>query len=549
MGRLRRLDVIRKGKRIRLLCISICVRNKNLLGATGSGIDGVSERQQFLLQLVSRYSPLFALEVFSAVALSDALLVHLELRPDWARMWSKEELLRRAWEAFPNLVKEYCRERNIEFDPQQGPPEVLLTHRRFLKKMRKRLQSLSLFFQLIKQISALKFNREDKVRGHFWAERFEAIPVTDKQFSVLMSLLAESQPVVMHVVSALEQPHTSSGWWRLLEGMLTGGIEVDAETQSDVVRLSERVRAFFGRDVLWLRARRRRQEADTHGPEGDVQEAQDANLDEAAVEASQAPPASTEAHSDAEASRAEASSSQLPAGAERVGKVVQGPIPMLVLGLVDSRECSPEEAEEGETWQARGIGPLNEVEWAHLLGWIGATWCAWRLIKPEDQDVEFDRKRYRNWREGGSRLKMRELTEREQQAAQQRLIEWLTEWAAVCQVPGLATEEQRVQWAMRLVAARATPEELADVVGELLGLSVQRKVDLQAALARVQLSINRIVEAGELWRVDLVRGARELLGLREWVARRRAMLRGERHEPAESGASSQSDSSPPTNSG
>ncbi|GIW94098.1 MAG: hypothetical protein KatS3mg110_2139 [Pirellulaceae bacterium] len=127
MGRLRRLDVIRKGKRIRLLCISICVRNKNLLGATGSGIDGISERQQFLLQLVSRYSPLFALEVFSAVALSDALLVHLELRPDWARMWSKEELLRRAWEAFPNLVKEYCRERNIEFDPQQGPPEVLLS--------------------------------------------------------------------------------------------------------------------------------------------------------------------------------------------------------------------------------------------------------------------------------------------------------------------------------------------------------------------------------------------------------------------------------------
>ncbi|GIW92288.1 MAG: hypothetical protein KatS3mg110_0329 [Pirellulaceae bacterium] len=91
-----------------------------------------------------------------------------------------------------------------------------------------------------------------------------------------------------------------------------------------------------------------------------------------------------------------------------------------------------------------------------------------------------------------------------------------------------------------MLAARQTPEELADEVAELLGVSEERMAELRGALARVKLTISRIVEAGELWRVDLVRGAQELLGLREWVARRRAMLRAQAE-----GSSAEADARPP----
>jgi hypothetical protein len=215
---------------------------------------------------------------------------------------------------------------------------------------------------------------------------------------------------------------------------------------------------------------------------------------------------------------------------------------MMVLGPVDTRQY-PEQVTEGDAWQeARGVGPITERELAELVRWVGATWCAWRLIKPEDQREKFDRKLYERWREGQlPLLRMEELDERQRQRALERLSEWFWKWYEVCGVPSLATQADRQSWIGRLMAARNNPEELAEVMAKLMEIRIARRYELRSALARVRLSISRVISAGELLQVDLVRGARELLNLRAWVARRRAMMVAEAPESGAAQASSPGD--------
>ncbi|GIW94790.1 MAG: hypothetical protein KatS3mg110_2831 [Pirellulaceae bacterium] len=584
MARPRRCDVFSNGELIRLVCGSTCVRQEGLIRRDPSRVDERIDRPLFLFEKVVHYASVFGLVVYSCTILPEAILISLQLRPDWVESWSNEEVLQRAWKGLRNLVKEYCKEHGIECRWKRNPPAVLLEDQKFQKEMRERLSSVSLFMKLIKQTSAFHFNREDGVRGCFWSERFSGTPEKSPADSVTMNMLIDAHPVAVRMVPVLEQPHHGSGWCRLVYAIQVCGVEVTEETLADTPQLSDEVRASLGRAFRLLREGMQRV-VDGDIDDGELTEEADLSdettAEPSAVEQTEAPAAGGQASGNSETSFDEATalgapneetlaaspSGQVPSrsgggqaraelrGSRNKRKTSRGaagrqeaqrderrkfPVPPIKLGPVDCRRYSGEMG-AGVSWQhALGIGPIDEVEWAELVRLVGTTWCAWRQIKPEDQDVVFDKKRYDEWRQGQRQFRMGALDEQQLQRARQKLIEWLTECARVGRVPGLLAEEDRARWADRLLAARQTPEELADEVAELLGVSEERMAELRGALARVKLTISRIVEAGELWRVDLVRGAQELLGLREWVARRRAMLRAQAE-----GSSAEADARPP----
>ncbi|GIW94586.1 MAG: hypothetical protein KatS3mg110_2627 [Pirellulaceae bacterium] len=315
MARPRRCDVFSNGELIRLVCGSTCVRQEGLIRRDPSRVDERIDRPLFLFEKVVHYASVFGLVVYSCTILPEAILISLQLRPDWVKSWSNEEVLQRAWKGLRKLVREYCKENGIECRWKRNPPAVLLEDQKFQKEMRERLSSVSLFMKLIKQTSAFHFNREDGVRGCFWSERFSGTPEKSPADSVTMNMLIDAHPVAVRMVPVLEQPHHGSGWCRLVYAIQVCGVEVTEETLADTPQLSEEVRASLGRAFRLLREGMQRV-VDGDIDDGELTEEADLSdettAEPSAVEQTEAPAAGGQVPGNSETSFDEAAASGAP---------------------------------------------------------------------------------------------------------------------------------------------------------------------------------------------------------------------------------------------
>ncbi len=504
MARRARRDIIPEGKPMRVVCVSQCVQQMSLC-------EGVVEfkrrripRCQLLVELIDEYSRAYTVEVQAMVFLPDGWIMVLHLWPNRAAAWSDEEVLRRAWIGLPTPVEALCRKHHVRWNGADPPPAPLLEDKAAIEKLRQKLQELSLLMQVVKQRSAIRFNREADTRGAFWAERYFSFPISDQQESMLIALLTECLPQVRGMVQCLEQCSTGSGWDRVTEYLRGEGMPTEGSVVQHAVWLNARLAERLGVPT-GLRTYPELQQQ--------VHARSDASPD-GLVGAQTRGSATDESSADG----LRASGRRLPtvwADPQRLEALVSelvGPDRLRKPLTLAPTDCRPFQSEGLDWHQVRGVGPVTLEEWVAVLRWAGPSWCAWRLANIKDKqpvaNVRRNRKRFEDWI--AELLESPELSEAQSRQAIEKLQVWLTAWGRMSGLASLSSVEQVQCWVERLFGQRGSIDGTSNEIGQILGLGSAGVEALRGVLRRVDLSLRHVVGIGEATIQDVVRTLREV---------------------------------------
>ena len=182
-------------------CITRCVRRAFLLGEG----EGQKSRKQWIEHRLQELANIFAISVGGFSALDNHLHVLLRLDPEVANGWSGEEVVRRWGGLFPPRDKSR-QTLPVSHDWVQSR----LKDAEWVAKTRGRLQSLSWFMKSLKEPLSRLANRQDKVRGAFFEERFKSVGVLDEESLLATCAYIDLNPVAAGIVEVPEEsPHTS----------------------------------------------------------------------------------------------------------------------------------------------------------------------------------------------------------------------------------------------------------------------------------------------------------------------------------------------------
>jgi hypothetical protein len=150
-------------------CWSRCVRRANLLS------ESKSDRRRWIICREEQLASLFAIDIEFRAEMRNHLHLILRTRPEIVRRWSDEEVLRR-WLTITKLAK--CMSDAM---PQPDPKrfEELLKDKKYIKRVRKRLSSVSWFMGTLCENIARRANKEDDCKGHFWESRYQCRECSD----------------------------------------------------------------------------------------------------------------------------------------------------------------------------------------------------------------------------------------------------------------------------------------------------------------------------------------------------------------------------------
>jgi hypothetical protein len=182
-------------------CITRCVRRASLLGEG----EGKFDRRDWIEQRLAELGDLFAIAVGGFAIMNNHLHVLLRIDPERAAAWSDEEVVQRWAKLFPP--------RDLKRKPLPATKawiEERLQDSEWVARARQRLQSLSWFMKCLKEPLARMANREDKVRGAFFEERFKSIAIADEQALLAVCVYIDLNPVAAGIAPAPEKSdHTS----------------------------------------------------------------------------------------------------------------------------------------------------------------------------------------------------------------------------------------------------------------------------------------------------------------------------------------------------
>ena len=156
-------------------CISRCVRRAFLCGEDRVSGRSFEHRRQWIVERVKRLAGIFAVDVCAYAVMSNHYHLVLRLRPERAREWSDEEVLKRWSELFsgPLLVRRFL------CGARLGKAELQRVSR-FAGTYRERLGDLSWFMRCLNESIARQANAEDGCKGRFWEGRFKTQALLDE---------------------------------------------------------------------------------------------------------------------------------------------------------------------------------------------------------------------------------------------------------------------------------------------------------------------------------------------------------------------------------
>jgi hypothetical protein len=180
-------------------CITRCVRRALLLS------EGPFNRKEWIENRLKELAEIFAISVGGFSVLDNHLHVLVRLDPDVTNGWSDEDVVRRWGRLFPP--------RDRLRQPLPVTKEWVawrLQDANWVASIRARLQSLSWFMKCLKEPLSRLANRQDKVRGAFFEERYKSIAVLDEEALLATCAYIDLNPVAAGIAQVPEaSPHTS----------------------------------------------------------------------------------------------------------------------------------------------------------------------------------------------------------------------------------------------------------------------------------------------------------------------------------------------------
>jgi REP element-mobilizing transposase RayT len=180
-------------------CITRCVRRALLLS------EGDFDRKEWIERRLQELAEIFAVSVGGFSILDNHLHVLVRLDPYTTKNWSDEDVVQRWGRLFPP--------RDKSRQPIPVSKEWVgwrLKDSQWVATARERLQSLSWFMKCLKEPLARLANRQDKVRGAFFEERFKSVAILDEESLLATCAYIDLNPVAAGIAEVPEaSPHTS----------------------------------------------------------------------------------------------------------------------------------------------------------------------------------------------------------------------------------------------------------------------------------------------------------------------------------------------------
>jgi hypothetical protein len=150
----------------------------------------------------------FAIDILDFAIVDNEFYVVLRNRPDLVREMSPEEVVRR-W----LRLSRWSLVLKPEPTAEQIKEELAKPGR--LDELRRRLSSISWHMIMLKEPIARAANKEDGVRGHFFAERFDAVKLEDGEQRLATSLQINSLAVRLGLAGDLANSRFTAAYARL----------------------------------------------------------------------------------------------------------------------------------------------------------------------------------------------------------------------------------------------------------------------------------------------------------------------------------------------
>ncbi len=169
-------------------CFSRCVRRAFLAGVDWVTGKDLSHRKDWVRVRLEELASIFAIDVLDHAVMDNHIHTILRNRPDVAKRWKRREVVRR----WLRLSRKSLR---LKGEPSEEQVEEVLKQRRRVGVLRRRLTDISWFMIMLKEPLALAANEEDKLSGHFWAERFGSVLLETEESLLLCSLYVDLNPI------------------------------------------------------------------------------------------------------------------------------------------------------------------------------------------------------------------------------------------------------------------------------------------------------------------------------------------------------------------
>lgn len=229
-----------------------CVRRWPLTGLDLVTGKDYSFRREMIRARLERLASVFAIDVLTYAILSNHLHIVARNRPDIVGAWSDEEVAMRWLRLFPG-----CKTDEFLGAPTTEQVEALARNKVEVAKRRTRLSDFSWFMKALAEPIAKLSNFQDKVKGHFWEERFKAQAITDEASLLAVSVYVDLNPVRAAMATGPETAMHSSAYDRI-QGVLG---ETIASSAVDAVAIGADEAGRLRRTTTPEELRRRRADA------------------------------------------------------------------------------------------------------------------------------------------------------------------------------------------------------------------------------------------------------------------------------------------------
>ncbi len=184
---------------------SRCVRGAFLFDAEDS------DRRYWVMNREDQLAGLFAIEIEFRAEMRNHMHLILRTRPEIVQRWSDEEVVRR-WLIITKLAK--CMTDDLP-SPDPVRTEELLGDKKAIKRIRRRLSSISWFMGTLCENIARRANKADGKTGHFWESRFKCRECSDKGALLICGIYVDLNPNKAGEASGPETARFTSAYARI----------------------------------------------------------------------------------------------------------------------------------------------------------------------------------------------------------------------------------------------------------------------------------------------------------------------------------------------
>lgn len=189
---------------------SRAVRRGFLLGWDSDTSRDHPHRKRLLQRRLELLATVFAVDCLDVSVLDSSFDLILRNRPDVTAKWTEEEVARRWLTLHRSQVE-------LRAEPTPEAILALVSDEPRIGRIRRRLSSISWFMAYLKEPLSKRFNFEDAVDGHFWAERFGCVKLTTEVVLLACSSYLALHPWMAGEAASPEEAECSSLAARVLD--------------------------------------------------------------------------------------------------------------------------------------------------------------------------------------------------------------------------------------------------------------------------------------------------------------------------------------------